>query len=104
MTSNHSSPFEDVPPGASDALDAAEYTIGVDLGKSFDPTAVAILRKINAGSGRPIFQCGHLERLPLQTTYPDQVAHIGRLLARLHGPSEIVIDHTGQGKRRAASR
>jgi hypothetical protein len=96
--SNPSSPFEDVSPAsASDALDA-EYTIGCDLGRNFDPTAIAIIRKINAGSAKPIFQCGHLERLPLQTTYPAQVAHIGRLLARLRGPCELVVDSTGVGK------
>jgi hypothetical protein len=83
---------------SSDADAPGEFTCGVDLGKSFDPTALAIIKKCHADSGKPIFECGFLTRLPLQMTYPAQIAHIGGLLARLRGPCEIVIDHTGVGK------
>jgi Terminase RNaseH-like domain len=100
MTSNPSSPFEDIPPAAPswDVAEGGEYTCGVDLGRSFDPTAVAIIRKVGAESGRPLFQCGYLTRLPLQMTYPAQVAQIKQLVARLRGNCELVIDHTGVGK------
>jgi hypothetical protein len=43
----------------------------------------------------------HLERLPLRTSYPDQVAHIGALLRRapLVSPSaSLVVDMTGVGR------
>jgi hypothetical protein len=60
---NHSSPLEDISPASSADSLGAEYTVGVDLGQSFDPTAVAVVRKIHAGSDRPIFQVGHLEQL-----------------------------------------
>lgn len=53
----------------------AEYTIGVDLGQSRDPTAIAIVRKVDG-----VFQVGHLERIPLRTPYPGVVSHVLRLL------------------------
>ena len=46
----------------------------------------------------PIFQVGHLERLPLGTPYPAIVAHVGRLLTKLPGHPELVIDFTGVGR------
>ena len=45
-----------------------------------------------------IFQVGHLERLPLGTTYPAIVHHVGRLVARLPQGTELVIDYTGVGR------
>jgi hypothetical protein len=49
-------------------------------------------------SDASLFQVGHLERLPLGTTYPAIVAHVSRLLARLPGGTELVIDYTGVGR------
>jgi hypothetical protein len=46
----------------------------------------------------PIFQVGHLERLPLGTAYPAIVAHVGRLMTKLPGRPELVIDYTGVGR------
>src|SRR5215813_7038573 len=46
----------------------------------------------------PIFQVGHLERLPLGTSYPGIVAHVGRLMTKLPGRPELVIDYTGVGR------
>jgi hypothetical protein len=46
----------------------------------------------------PIFQVGYLERLPLGTPYPAIVAHVGRLLTKLPGHPELVIDFTGVGR------
>jgi hypothetical protein len=46
----------------------------------------------------PIFQVGHLERLPLGTSYPGIVAHVGHLLTKLPGHSDLVIDFTGVGR------
>jgi hypothetical protein len=98
MTLNHSSPFEDISPAsASDAVDA-EYTVGVDLGQSFDPTAVAVVRKINASSDRPLFQLGYLTRLELKMPYPRQVDYVANLMSRLRGQVELVCDATGVGQ------
>jgi hypothetical protein len=38
----------------------------------------------------------YLERLPLGTSYPDVVAHLGEVIAEL-GPSTLVVDATGVG-------
>ena len=45
-----------------------------------------------------IFQCGHLERLPLGTPYPSIVAQVGRLLGKFPAGTEIAIDLTGVGR------
>jgi hypothetical protein len=85
-----------------------EYVIGVDLGQSRDPTAIAIVRRVSAFGGEvhdplledatELYQCGHLERLPLNTSYPTIVAHVAGLLERLPRGTELVIDFTGVGR------
>ena len=47
---------------------------------------------------RPVFQVGHLERLPLGMRYTAVVDHVGRRLAQLPGRPELVIDFTGVGR------
>src|ERR1700739_931909 len=76
----------------------SEYTIGCDLGQSYDPTAIAVVKKLRHGLADPVFQGGHLERLPLQTPYPGVVSHVGRMLARLPEETELVLDYTGFGR------
>src|ERR1700751_992763 len=76
----------------------SDYTIGVDLGQSFDPTAIAVVRKLRPRVGDPIYQVGHLERLPLQTLYPGVVSRVGRMLARLPEGTELALDYTGVGR------
>jgi hypothetical protein len=76
----------------------SDFTIGVDLGQSFDPTAIAVVRKVRPRVGDPIYQVGHLERLPLQTPYPGVVSHVGRMLARLPEGTELALDYTGVGR------
>jgi hypothetical protein len=77
----------------------SEYTIGIDPGQVQDPTAFAIVRRVD-GDAKPIFQCGHLERLPLGTPYPGIITHARRLLQReeLLGKAELVLDLTGVGR------
>jgi hypothetical protein len=92
----------------------SRYFIGVDLGQSHDPTAIAVVRRLrfllsrDVNSSTPtwkeeqptIYQCGYLERVPLGTTYPAIVAHVGRLLQRpiWNGKIDLAIDQTGVGK------
>lgn len=45
-----------------------------------------------------LFQCGHLERLPLGTPYPAIVAHVAQLLMKLPAGTELAIDYTGVGR------
>src|SRR5579872_1348901 len=103
------------------ALDRANYQkfpitprsmwfVGMDVGQSVDPSAIAAVQNIvTAGpwihndSARTWkqekierFLVRHLERIPLQTPYPDQIAHVNRLLGRepLCG-AKFGIDFTG---------
>lgn len=87
--------------------------VGIDLGQSFDPTAIAIVERLdgrivgtwrnsNAETRyRPLYVVRHLERLPLQMPYPDQVLYVASLLRReplsdhLQG---VYIDYTGVGR------
>lgn len=95
------------------------YLLGLDLGQTGDPTALAVLERTGPEPelvpswvthallpGRrdpippPIYHCGHLERLPLGTSYVAVVASVAELLARppLWGCTQLVLDATGVGK------
>jgi hypothetical protein len=45
-----------------------------------------------------IFRCGHLERIPLGTSYVGIVQHVARLVARLPQGTQLAIDFTGVGR------
>jgi len=76
------------------------YIIGCDLGQSHDPTAIAVVRRLEEYPAKPVFQVGHLERLPLGTSYPAVVSHVTHMLGRppFRGKAELVLDSTGVGK------
>src|SRR5215471_6466358 len=44
-----------------------------------------------------IFQVGHLQRVPLGTSYPAIAHHVRRLFLGLPSSTEVVIDATGLG-------
>src|SRR5215472_5002114 len=77
----------------------SEYTIGIDPGQSIDPTAFAAVYCLQDGA-KPLFRCGYLERLPLDTPYPGIIQHARRLLQqkRFLGRTELVLDLTGVGR------
>jgi hypothetical protein len=79
-------------------------TIGVDIGKQRDPTAICVAE----GEGRKVegrtethFNVRHLERLPLGTPYPQVVERIGRITdqvrARTGERPTVFVDATGVG-------
>jgi hypothetical protein len=99
------------------------YVMGVDLGQSFDPTAIAVIEHVtgvldfnpewerHGGCGtipqKPAERMNvrHLERLPLGKSYPSIVEKVRGLLAEdpLCGdahtkPAELLIDETGVGR------
>jgi hypothetical protein len=94
------------------------YEMGVDLGQSYDPTAICVTRRLRFLVSRDvqhstptwkeekptIFQVGYLERVPLGTTYPAIVAHVSRLLQRpiWAGKIDLAIDQTGAARRSLA--
>jgi hypothetical protein len=96
-------------PGWRFEVEAPVYIVGVDLGQSMDPTAIAVIeqRKTfkhhysgdrHAAGER--FDVRHLQRLPLGLSYPEVVYEVGRLTARapLVNQCEVVIDATGVGQ------
>jgi hypothetical protein len=78
------------------------FYLGCDPGQAIDPTALAVVERLAdpAGGKKPIFRCGHLERLPLDTPYPGIIQHVRRLLGRepFRGRAELVLDLTGVGR------
>jgi hypothetical protein len=70
------------------------YLVGVDLGQTSDPTAIAVLEAVSV-PGR--LRLRHLERAPLGTPYPDIVERISGVAAsaELAGRCHIVLDATG---------
>jgi hypothetical protein len=89
-----------------------DYLIGLDLGQSSDPTALAVLKRslVLDGEGRPTrdhrgealfhFVCVHLERYPLGTSYPEVVARVSALVRepRLQPDPWVAVDATGVGR------
>jgi hypothetical protein len=100
MTSRpSSSPFEDLNVATPDALASSSFTVGLDIGQTTNPSAVAIVRRIEDAAGRLVYQIGHLERLPLEMPYPQQVSYVAGLMSRLRSPNvELVLDVTGVGR------
>jgi len=74
---------------------ADRFVIGLDPGQSVDPTAIAAVREENS-----VIHVGHLERLPLGTTYPQVINHLIALMARapFAHHSKLVLDLTGVGR------
>src|SRR5947207_2289032 len=76
------------------------YVIGLDLGQSRDPTAIAVVRSLPRfgeasrdqflEDGTEQYQCGHLQRLPLGTPYPAIIGHVAGLLDRLPGGTDPI--------------
>jgi hypothetical protein len=99
--SSFATPLEDIATSAR-PVPHERYCAGVDLGQSHDPTAIAVVRRVDADDfdpARSVYQVGHLERLPLGTPYPGVVRHVGRILtAPVLRSAELVIDYTGVGR------
>ena len=69
------------------------YYVGVDLGQSFDPTAIVVVEHQHGYPKRddgvhPIdkplnrYRARHIERLPLDTDYFNQVQYVSSLMRR----------------------
>jgi hypothetical protein len=100
------------------AIFRQRYVVGVDLGQSADPTAIAILHWktvpcetwthenfVHRQDAKESLEVRYLQRLALGQSYPEQVQHVADMLARppLCGDddfpaAELVIDETGVGR------
>src|SRR4051812_45046560 len=96
-----------------------DFLIGLDLGQSSDPSALAVLKRsllardddtpVKDRDGNPIhkYDCNHLHRWPPGTSYPAIVRDVAKLAARPElrgmldgrsGPPRLVVDATGVGR------
>ena len=86
------------------------FFVGLDLGQTHDPTAVAVLERATTLTGaidpvtfarasRTTLDVRHLERLPLGTPYPEVVRQVLARVTALqgHGRTTVVVDATGVG-------
>src|SRR5215467_6995012 len=89
----------------------SEYFVGLDLGQSLDPTALAVLEKAErqgdwdavAYGYRTVqsLQLRHLERIPLGTSYPNVVERVAQVMqsrALANGRRHLIVDATGVGR------
>lgn len=75
-----------------------DFTIGVDLGKMNDYTAIAVVEADREDEVR--FLVRHLERFSIGLPYPRQVERIAALYGAVaeQGTTELVVDQTGVGQ------
>ena len=79
------------------------FLLGVDLGQAQDFTALCILERSSThdDNDAPVYAARHLERLPIGTPYPVQVARVKALHDRLKAEGHevrLVVDQTGVGR------
>ncbi len=90
------------------------FALGLDLGQAADPTAIAVVERVQEpipppdGIGAdliqqlepPRYECRYLESVALQTPYPAIVVRVANLLATppLKGHCKLVLDATGCGR------
>lgn len=96
---------------ATERYTEREYFVGLDLGQSFDPTALSVLERLKAPVIHPGHRFGkmhytttyrvrHLERLPLGMSYPAVVSRVQRTMNTppLFRNAKLIIDQTGVGR------
>ena len=77
------------------------FIAGLDVGQMSDPSALTVLERemrLWHGQLEPYFFAGHLERIPLQTPYPDMVKGVRQRLEAIGERCALVIDATGVGR------
>ncbi len=80
------------------------FFIGLDLGQRRDPSALAVVEREESRiawmpSARPRLNVRYLERMPLETPYPDVVARVCDIMRDpgMERQSHLVVDATGVG-------
>ncbi|GIK67711.1 MAG: hypothetical protein BroJett018_55050 [Chloroflexota bacterium] len=74
--------------------------IGADLGQRVDPTAIIVAEKQRRADGELHYVIRHVERLPLNTSYPaivERLAEIYKKLSRRRPFPDVLVDATGVG-------
>ena len=80
------------------------FYVGLDLGQRHDPTAIAVVERIELAQAWQAtefhsLRVRHLERAPLGTPYPGVVARVREIVQKLQklGPCALAVDGTGVG-------
>lgn len=85
------------------------FWLGLDIGQAADYSAITIVEVVFKQCGRhedgsPKFEksihCRHVQRLPLQMTYPQQVTQLSRMMQShpIKDQCRVVVDATGVGR------
>ncbi len=80
------------------------YYAGLDLGRTWEPTALAVVERAEPADGhgdlaKMRYAVRHLERFAPGTPYPDIFARVGALFARPPlARTTIVVDYTAVGR------
>jgi hypothetical protein len=73
-----------------------QYTIGLDLGQTHDYTALAI---VTSTPGEDFLSLPHVQRFPLNVSYPDMIGTITRIVSKCPlAQAPLVVDQTGVGR------
>ena len=75
-----------------------EFFVGLDLGQTTDPSAVAVLER--RGGAMPTYSLRHLQRFPLGTPYTTVATAVVKLTQTppLRGRCALEVDQTGVGR------
>ncbi len=71
-------------------------SIGVDIGQKNDNTAIAVVELDVRGAdewgagGEDFYLVRHLERLPLETPYPDVAEYVAGIVRKLQAPRQVL--------------
>ena len=87
-------------PRGGDLFTAPDFILGLDLGQASDPTALAIVERIEGPSVEESrLAVRYLKRWPLKTPYPQIVSDVADLVKQppLSRPV-LVVDETGVGR------
>ena len=83
------------------SMGVAMFYVGLDLGQRHDPTAIAIVERLELAqawqaTAFPDLRVRHLERVALGTPYPAVVARVREIVRKI-GACVLVVDGTGVG-------
>lgn len=88
-----------------DAVRGKTTRIGIDIGKTRDPSAACVAELESRTVGRRAethYLVRHLERLPLGTPYPEVAQRIDAIVSAVQSrsgvPPTLLVDGTGSGR------
>jgi len=98
-TLNQSSSDSILVPFSRNSEYGERWSLGLDLGKERDYTALVAIRRLDRSSENkpPLFQVTSIRRWELGTLYPQIVLEVREILSRHFRGATLIIDKTGVG-------